>query len=119
MPLGLAERGLCARYAGDWTDDGTDFVGKSGVFGRLRPLIMSPFRPNILVVLVALFGRPSMGASLAENGCDGDVKWPGPAQNFTRARLQVPSYATIPSLVRARTLKLKFGYRYMQQREIA
>ena len=32
MPLGLAERGLCARYAGDWTDDGTDFVGKSGVF---------------------------------------------------------------------------------------
>eukprot|EP01043_Picozoa_sp_COSAG02_P065178 COSAG02_NODE_9757_length_2119_cov_2.147030_1_plen_56_part_00 len=32
MPLGLANCGLCARYAGVWTDDGTDFVGKSGVF---------------------------------------------------------------------------------------
>ena len=32
MPLGLTNCGLCARYAGDWTDDGTDFVGKSGVF---------------------------------------------------------------------------------------
>ena len=32
MPLGLANCGLCARYAGVRTDDGTDFVGKSGVF---------------------------------------------------------------------------------------
>ena len=32
MPLGLTNCGLCARYAGDWTDDATDFVGKSSVF---------------------------------------------------------------------------------------
>ena len=32
VPLGLVERGLCARYAGDWTSGGTDFGRKSGVF---------------------------------------------------------------------------------------
>mgnify|MGYP006239232357 CR=1 FL=1 len=38
-------------------------------------------------VLVALFGRLCMGASLAENGRDSEVPWPRRSQFFARTAL--------------------------------